>query len=169
MRTLLLLLLLGLATPAHAQPAAEQESSEGPICADRGGLASSTCIVEPGSVQVELAIDWSFQEDGDARTDTLLPATRWCGSGSTSAPRSSSAGPPTAASATGSGREVTSDDSVGDAFVGSRRSLYDQDGVAVALQGRFSLPIGGSAIGAGSGAPNCLLRSPSRRAGSTWR
>jgi hypothetical protein len=41
--------------------------------------------------------------------------------------------------------------------VGVRRSLYDQEGVAVALQGRFFLPIGGSAIGAGDWGAELLV------------
>jgi hypothetical protein len=100
------------AAPAHAQPAAEEEI--GASAPTGPGLASSTALFEPGRVQVELAIDWSFQEDGDARHRyPCLPATRWCmDRGSTSALRSSSAGPPTAASLDRIGREVTSDDSV---------------------------------------------------------
>jgi hypothetical protein len=69
MRLFALLIALVLAAPAHAQPAAEQDSE---ICADRPGLASSTCIVPRNKVQVELAIDWSFQDAGDERTDTFL-------------------------------------------------------------------------------------------------
>jgi hypothetical protein len=145
MRLLALLIALALAAPAHAQPASEESE----ICADRPGLASSTCIVERNKVQVELAIDWSFQEEGDERTDTFLAGDTvvrvgvdektevqfgWTAFGSV---RERSAG------------IVSTDASVGDAFVGIRRSLFDRGGVGVALQGRFFLPIGGSAVGAG--------------------
>jgi hypothetical protein len=151
---LLALFALAMAAPAHAQPAAEEEPE---ICADRPGLASSTCIVAPRRVQVELAIDWSFQDDGDTRTDILLAGDTvvrvgvdertevqfgWTAFGRV---RERAAG------------LVTSDDSVGDAFLGVRRTLYETEKMAVALQGRFSLPIGGSAIGAGDWGAELLL------------
>jgi hypothetical protein len=154
MRWLLFLLALTLAVPTHAQPAPE---AEGDICADRGGLASSTCVVGKGRVNVELGIDWSFQEDGDDRTDTLLAGDAvvrigidertevrigWTAFGRV---RERAVG------------QVTSDDSAGDAFVGVRRLLHQTDTVAVALQGRFGLPIGGSAIGAGDWGAELLV------------
>jgi hypothetical protein len=157
MRTLPLLLLLGLATPAHAQPAAEQESSEGPICADRGGLASATCVVGAGRVNVELGIDWSFQEDGDARTDTLLAGDTMVRIGVDERTEVQFGWTALGRVRDRSGTEVTSDGSVGDAFIGVRRVLHEGDGVAVSLQGRFGLPIGGSAIGAGDWGAELLV------------
>ena len=155
MRMLLCLLALAVAAPAYAQPGAAEEESE--ICADRPGLASSTCIVERNKVQVELAIDWSFQEDGDARTDTLLAGDTVVRIGVDERTEVQFGWTAFVRVRDRIGAEVTRDDSVGDAFVGVRRSLYDKDGVAVALQGRFSLPIGGSAIGAGDWGAELLV------------
>ena len=146
MRSLPFLLALTLAAPAYAQPAAQEESE---ICADRPGLASSTCIVERDRVQVELAIDWSFQEEGGERTDTFLAGDTVVRVGVDDKTEAQFGWTAFGSVRERSGGIATTDDSVGDAFVGMRRSLYDQGGVAVALQGRFSLPIGGSAIGAG--------------------
>lgn len=148
------LLALILAAPAHAQPAAEEESE---ICADRPGLASSTCIVEKNKVQVELAIDWSFQEDGDARTDTLLAGDTVVRAGVDERTEVQFGWTAFGHVRDRVGQVVTRDDSVGDAFVGVRRTLYDRDDVAVALQGRFFLPIGGSAIGAGDWGAELLV------------
>jgi hypothetical protein len=154
MRMLPILLALTFAAPAHAQPASDAESE---ICADRPGLASSTCIVEPKRVQVELAVDWSFQEDGDARTDTLLAGDTVVRIGVDERTEVQLGLTAFGRVHDRVGQDVTTDDSVGDAFVGVRRLLYDMDGIAVALQGRFSLPIGGSAIGAGDWGAELLV------------
>jgi hypothetical protein len=154
MRMLPFLLALTFAAPAYAQPAQEEETE---ICADRPGLASSTCIVERNKVQVELAIDWSFQEDGDARTDTLLAGDTVVRIGVDERTEVQFGWTAFGRVSDRVGQDVTSDESVGDAFVGVRRSLYDQDGVAIAVQGRFSLPIGGSAIGAGDWGAELLV------------
>lgn len=155
MRMLSIILALTLATPAHAQPTAEPEESE--ICADRPGLASSTCIVERDRVQVELAVDWSFQEDGGARTDTLLAGDTVVRIGVDERTEVQFGWTAFGRVLERVGPERTSDDSVGDAFLGVRRILYDKGGVALALQGRFSLPIGGSAIGAGDWGAELLV------------
>lgn len=154
MRSLPFLLALALAAPGYAQPAAQEESE---ICADRPGLASSTCIVPRNRVQVELAIDWSFQEDGGDRTDTFLAGDTVVRVGVDDKTEAQFGW-----TALGSVRErseglVSTDDGVGDAFVGVRRSLHEKDGVAIALQGRFSLPIGGSAIGSGDWGAELLV------------
>jgi len=150
----LLALALALAAPAYAQPGADEKSE---VCADRPGLASSTCIVERNRVQVELAIDWSFQQDGDARTDTLLAGDTVVRVGVDQKTEVQFGW-----TAFGQVRdrvttERTRDDSAGDAFVGLRRSLFDDGGVAAALQGRFFLPVGGSAIGAGDWGAELLI------------
>ncbi len=149
------LLAMMLAAPAYAQPAAEEEESD--ICADRPGLASSTCVVEKNKVQVELAIDWSFQKDGDARTDTLLAGDTVVRVGVDERTEVQLGWTAFGHVRDRVGQAVTRDDSVGDAFVGVRRSLYETDKFAVALQGRFFLPIGGSAIGAGDWGAELLV------------
>ena len=146
-----LVLGLFLAAPAVAQTARQTDKAEEEeaLCADRPGLASTTCTVEPGRVQVELAIDWSFQEDGDARTDTILAGDTVVRVGLDEQTELQAG-----LTAFGHVRErtpagVTRAHGVGDAFIGLRRGLYESNGTTIAVQGRVSLPIGGDAIGAG--------------------
>jgi hypothetical protein len=158
MRPTLIPLILGLfmASPALAQPP-EPEEEEEALCADRPGLASSTCTVEPGRTQVELAVDWSFQEEGDSRTDTILAGDTVVRVGIDEQTELQAGW-----TAYGHVRErisgvVTRDDGVGDAFVGVRRGVYERNGFSAALQGRVSLPIGGNAIGAGDWGAELLV------------
>lgn len=133
--------------PALAQPEPEEEEA---ICADRPGIASSTCTVPAGRIQVELAVDWSFQEDGDDRSDTLLAGDTLVRVG---------VGERTELqfgwTAYGRVRDRTAgirsrDESVGDAMVGIRHRFFERGKVSAAVQGRLLLPVGGSAIGAGT-------------------
>jgi hypothetical protein len=142
-------LIAGLcaASSAVAQPAAPQE--EEALCADRPGLSSSTCTVEPGRVQVELAIDWSFQEEGGSRTDTVLAGDTVVRVGLDEQTELQAGWTAYGHVRERSGGIVTRNNSVGDAFVGLRRALHDRDGFSAAVQGRISIPIGGDAIGAG--------------------
>lgn len=147
-RPFLLIATILLPSAALAQTAPEAEE-EDPICADRPGIASSTCTVPANRVQIELAVDWSFQEDGGDRSDTLLAGDTlvrigvddrtevqlgWTAYGRV---RERVAG------------ERLRDDSAGDALIGIRHRFFERGDVSVAVQGRFVLPIGGSAIGAG--------------------
>ena len=133
---------------ALAQAAPEPEEAD-PICADRPGIASSTCTVPAGRAQVELAVDWSFQEEGDDRTDTLLAGDTLVRVG---------VGERTELqlgwTAYGRVRDRTAgirsrDASVGDAMIGVRHRFFERGTVSAALQGRLLIPTGGSAIGAG--------------------
>ncbi len=138
-----------LATPAQAQTAPEVKEEDA-ICADRPGIASSTCTVPANRVQVELAVDWSFQEEGGDRTDTLLAGDTLVRVG---------VGDRTELqfgwTAYGRVRDRTAgirsrDDGVGDALVGIRHRFFEGERVSAAVQGRLLLPTGGAAIGAGT-------------------
>lgn len=168
MRITLLTLMSALVTvtPALAQPAPTEE--EDALCADRPGLASSTCTVVPGRVQVELAIDWSFQEDGDVRTDTFLAGDTVVRVGLDERTELQAGWTAYGHVRERSGALVSRDDGVGDAFVGIRRGLHDQDGFTVAAQGRVSLPVGGRAIGAGTWGAELLLPLGLERNGVEW-
>ena len=144
----ILLAAISLPSPALAQTSAEPEEEEA-ICADRPGIASSTCTVPASRVQVELAVDWSFQEEGGDRSDTLLAGDTLVRVG---------VGERTELqfgwTAYGRVRDRTagirsSDESAGDAMVGVRHRFFEQGDVSAAVQGRLLLPVGGSAIGAG--------------------
>lgn len=144
----LALAALLIASPALAQTEPDAVEEEA-ICADRPGIASSTCTVPPRRVQVELAIDWSFQQDGDDRSDTLLAGDTlvrvgvgertelqlgWTAYGRV---RDRTAG------------LRTGDEGAGDAMIGVRHRFFEQGTVSAAVQGRLLLPVGGAAIGAG--------------------
>jgi hypothetical protein len=154
MRRLLLAFSLLSATPALAQAQEERD-----LCADRPGIASTTCTVERGRVQVELAIDWSFQDDGEERTDVLLAGDslvrvgiddetelqlRWAAFGAVRT-----------RDATG----IHHDRGLGDVSVGMRRNLRNPDGggTSAAIQAAVTLPVGGSALGAGDWGASLLL------------
>lgn len=157
MRRALLTGLLGLlfAAPAYAQ--APAEPADEALCADRPGLASSTCTVDPGRVHVELAVDWSFQEDGAERVETLLAGATvvrvgiaertevqlgWTPYGRVSSRRP------------GGGDTV---DGVADVSVGVRRLLLDRGGATLAVQAAVTAPVGGDAIGAGDWGASLLV------------
>lgn len=150
MRWTLIALGLIAASPAAAQ---EVVPGDGAICADRPGLASSTCTVAPGRIQVELAVDWSFQDDGDARTDTILSGDTVVRVGLDNRTEVqvgwTAFGHVRDRVRTPAGTAVDRASGTGDAFVGLRRGLYERGSFTVAAQGRVSLPVGGRAIGAG--------------------
>ena len=64
---------IGLALAAAASPAVAAEAdSPDPICADRPGVATPTCTVPAGMVQVETTLtDWARDRSGGVRSDAL--------------------------------------------------------------------------------------------------
>lgn len=136
--------------PAVAQTApAAQLAEEEAICADRPGIASFTCTVPEGRAHLEMAVDWSFQEDGDVRTDTFLAGATLVRLGVDERTEVQAGWTAYGRVRTREAGLVSRDDSAGDAFLGVKHRFIDRDGFSVAAQGRFGLPIGGSAIGAG--------------------
>lgn len=161
-----LLAALFAAMPAAAQPPEADE--EEALCADRPGLASSTCTVVPGRVQVELAIDWSFQEEGGSRTDTILAGDAVVRVGIDDKTELQAGWTAYGHVRARSGGSVSRADGVGDAFVGVRRGLHTQGGFSVAAQGRVLLPVGGGAIGAGDWGAELLLPLGLERGDVEW-
>lgn len=147
------LIALALAAPAHAQPA-EQED---PLCADRPGLASSPCTVEPGRVHVELAIDWSFQEDGAERIDTLLAGDTLVRVGIGERTEVQVGLTPFGHVRTRDAADVERTSGIGDITLGLRHRLVEKGSLALGLQGTVSLPTGGAAIGAGDWGAELLV------------
>lgn len=136
-----------LATPALAQ-------DEPRFCPNRPDLGASACTTEPGRVVVEMSgIDWTRDDEPDAREDTLLfgdllirtgigPRTElqlsWTPFGQVR----------TRDKATGA---VTTERGVGDARLGVRQHLFGPngkgDGVALAIEPFVTLPVGRTPIG----------------------
>lgn len=63
---------IALALVAAASPAVAADESD-PLCADRPGVATPTCTVPAGKVQVESTLaDWTRDRSGGVRSDELL-------------------------------------------------------------------------------------------------
>ena len=154
MRRLLLALYLLSATPALAQ-----EPEERDLCADRPGIASTTCTVDRGRIQVELAIDWSFQDDGEERTDALLAGDTLVRVGIDQQTELQLRWTAFGAVRTRDAAGISHDRGVGDVSVGIRRNLRNPDGsgTSAAIQAAVTLPVGGSALGAGNWGASLLL------------
>ncbi len=143
MRFLSVAVLLALAAPAHA------ELRE--FCASRPGLGTPACTVDPGHVMVEVGLaDWTRDNSADARNDTVLfgdtlvrvglddrteAQVGWTPYGHVRV-RDKASGLVTRAGGTG------------DVSLGLRRSVSGPGG-SVAIQPFVTVPVGGSAIGAG--------------------
>jgi hypothetical protein len=141
---------LALATPAHAQ---EEEA----LCPDRPGIASGPCTVEPGRVHLELQIDWSFQDDGEERVDTLLAGDALVRLGLDERTELQLGWTPYGHVRTRNASGVERSDGAGDVSVGLRRRMYEQGSYAAGLQATVTLPVGGSAIGAGDWGAELLV------------
>jgi len=146
-----LALMLSTGAPASAQTRE--------LCADRPGLGTPACTVEPGRSVFELGlVDWTLDRQPSVRTDTIVAGdillrvgltpqleaqVGWTAYGHVRS-RDRPAGPVT----TGSG--------TGDVRLSVRRSLSGPNG-PVAIQPFVTLPTGGAAIGAGDWGAGVLL------------
>lgn len=79
MKPALFLAVAVLAAPAFAQDSPKdvaQDKAQNPaprdLCSELGGLNTPACIVDPGKLQVELAVtDWTLDRTSDERRDTI--------------------------------------------------------------------------------------------------
>ena len=146
MRRLILpaILLVTAAAPATARD----------LCPDRPGLGTPACTLDPGRIQVEIGMmDWTLDRQPDSRTDTILAGDTLLRIGIDQQTEAQIGW-------TAYGHVRTRDrmtgavdraDGTGDVTLAIRRNLANPDGsgLAIALQPYVTLPIGGSAIGAG--------------------
>ena len=124
------------------------------LCAERPGLGTPACTVEPGHVLVETgAIDWTRERDDDGRTDTIGIADTLVRVGVGTATELQVGWTPyghqrlrdaTTGAVTRTGR-------VGDVMLGVKRNLAEPDGhgLSFALTPFVTLPVGRTPIGAG--------------------
>ncbi|MFW2830304.1 transporter [Sphingomonas sp. ID0503] len=144
-------LILPLLLVASSAQAADRE-----LCADRPGLGTPACTVEPGTFQLELGLaDWTREDEGTERTDTLLAGDslvrigldgrteariEWTGYGDVRERDRALH------------RTIAREDGVGELTLGLRRNLCNPDGrgFSLAVQPSVTLPVGGKAIGAGT-------------------
>lgn len=154
-------LLLGSALLFALLPAVAQAQGERDLCADRPGLGTPACTVEPGRILFELGLgDWAHERDSSVQVDTIVAGDAlvrigltehleaqigWTGYGHVR----------THDRATGAVDRVSG---IGDVMLALRRNLQNPDGsgVSIALMPYATLPAGGHAIGAGDWAAGVL-------------
>ncbi len=148
MRSVMLFLFLGsavMAIPAVAEDA--------PFCSDRPGKATPSCVVAPGTVQIETsAIDWTHDNVGGTRTDTFLFAdtlVKYGIGGNTEARVNVS--PYVRSRTRGPGGAVSVVDGFGDIALSLRHRFVDggESGISVAALPFVILPLGSDAVSSG--------------------
>ncbi|WP_375271450.1 transporter [Sphingomonas sp.] len=149
-----LALILTPALLLAALPAAAQDA---PLCSDRPGKATPSCVVAPGTVQVETsAVDWTRDEAGGVRSDTLLFADTLLryGVGGDTEVRVGFTPYVRARTHTGAGgtRSVSVDDGFGDVGLSLKHRFVDggDRGVSIAALPFVILPVGSDAVSAGT-------------------
>lgn len=145
-RGTLVLAALTLATPAQAD--------ERDYCPARPGLGTPACTISPGRVSAEIGLaDWTLEEDPGTRTDTVLIGDALVRVGLTDTIEAQIGWSPYGHVRTRDkiAGTVSNASGVGDVLVGLKANLRHPDGsgVAIAVQPFATLPVGGSAIGAG--------------------
>lgn len=154
-RRLCLLVALTASAPAMA--------SEGrDLCPDRPGLGTPACTVAPGEVVFELGLgDWTREDDGPQRTDTILAGEALVRVGLTSSLEAQFGW-----TAIGHVRErdavlgtVSTRTRTGDVTIALRQNLRNPDGsgFSIAAMPYASLPAGGSGVGAGDWGAGLLV------------
>jgi len=129
-------------------------AGERSYCPDRPGMNTPPCTVDAGRLSAEVStFDWTRQNDPDARTDALLAgdlALRYGLDDRTELRLGWTAYGHVRSRDKASGA-VSFDSGMGDVTLGVKRNLVGPDGTgfSLAVLPSLSLPIGGSAIGAG--------------------
>lgn len=135
-----------------AAPAGAQDLRE--LCADRPGLNTPPCTVDPGHVLVEVGIaDWTLDKQPDSRTDTILGGDFDVRIGITDTTEARIGWTPYGHVRTRDRASGTIDrrSGVGDITVGVKQNLHSPDGsgFSIALLPYATLPVGREPIGAG--------------------
>lgn len=133
-----------------------------PLCADRPGLGTPACTVDPGRTVVELGgIDWTLDRDATQRSDSVIAGDLlirhgvspnlevqlgWSAFGTTRARDKAT-------------DSVTRSSGTGDVTLAARYNLSNPDGsgFSAAIMPYATLPTGGGAIGAGDWGAGLIL------------
>lgn len=159
LRTRTAVAFLGAATIALTGTAARADPELREFCAERPGLDTPACTIDPGHVMVEIGLgDWTLDRTPYARTDTILagnilvrygldPTTEvqlgWTSYGHVRV-RDNATG------------DVMRTARTGDVLISVRKSLAGPGG-NVAIQSFVTVPVGGSPVGAGDWGAGVLL------------
>ena len=133
-----------------------------PLCADRPGLGTPPCTIDPGHALVELGgVDWTTEHDATSRTDTVVAGDLLVRYGLTDSLEAQ-----VGYTAFGTVRvrdkltgKITHDSGTGDATVALKKNFVSPDGsgFSISAMGYATLPAGGQAIGAGDWSAGFLL------------
>ena len=141
-RTMALIAALASAAPALAAEARD-------LCPDRPGLGTPACTVEAGQLVFELGLgDWTREDDGPERTDTILAGEGLLRVGLTST-LEAQIGWTTIG-------HVRERDAMAGTVEGRTRNP-DGSGFSIAAMPYASLPTGGSGVGAGDWGAGLLV------------
>jgi hypothetical protein len=148
--------LVLLASPALAEDKLRD------LCAERPGLDTPACTVDPGHLQIEVGVgDWTLDKQPGSRTDTIVAgdiSARY-GVGDSTEIRlgwTSYGHSRTRDTATGAVDRLSG---TGDVTIGLKQNLFSPsgDGFSLALLPSVSLPTGKSGIGAGDWGAGLLI------------
>ena len=140
------MLIVALLTGASAASA-----QDAPLCSDRPGKATPSCVVAKGTVQVETsAVDWTRDQVEGVRSDTVLLADTLLkyGIGYDTEVRVGFT-PYVRTRKRGTDGRVSIADGFGDVGVSARHRLIDGD-VSVGVQPFVTLPVGSKSVSAGT-------------------
>jgi hypothetical protein len=147
---------------AMTGPNAVQAEEARDLCADRPGLGTPACTVDPGRVVVELGLgDWTREQDKASRSDTIQAGDLLVRMGLADHLEAQIGWTAYGHVRTRDrmGGAMDRDGGVGDMWLALRRNLANPDGsgLSVAVMPYASLPVGGSAIGDGDWGAGLLL------------
>lgn len=154
--------LIGMAFVLAAAAGIAQAQEARPLCADRPGLGTPACTVDPGRTIVELGgLDWTLDQDAMERSDSLIAGELLIRHGVTEnlevqAGWAAFGTVRTRDKATGS---VARSSGAGDITIAARYNLSNPDGsgFSAAIMPSATLPSGGEAIGAGDWGAGLML------------
>lgn len=133
-------------------PVAAQAGDLRDFCPDRPGKATPACTLDPGHVEYETSIaDWTHDRSGGSVDDSVLVGDSLLRIGLTTATEVQIGWTAWGQDRTRDASGVSKSSGTGDVTLSIRHSLHNPDGkgVSIALQPFVSVPVGGSAIGAG--------------------
>jgi hypothetical protein len=122
------------------------------FCADRPGLGTPACTLDRGHVQLELGLaDWTLERTPGSRTDTVLAGDLLARIGVADHAEIQLGWTAYGHVRERAGGRVSRQSGAGDLFVALRRNLLrpDGSGTTLAVMPYGTIPVGGSAIGAG--------------------
>jgi Putative MetA-pathway of phenol degradation len=153
--------IAGVALSLSFAPAASGQDLRD-FCADRPGKGTPACTLDAGRIQAEMSLlDFTHERSTEAETDTTLVGDLLVRAGITETTELRFGWTPF-----GSGRTrdrlsnvVSHNSSVGDVTLGLRTNLRNPDGsgLSIAVQPSVVVPVGGTAVGAGTWAASLVV------------